>query len=164
MKTNNCLIEPLEARIAPAILFTYTDVDGDFVTVKISKGNAGDAIFTHPAVAGTFGEQLQKIDLNGNQVFKGANITITAKPQDVFGNGQIRGDGLATIGFIEASGGGGIDLGAVTIRGDLGKIKAGDATLTTPGLATLNVSSLARFGTARVRRIPARAFWGNSRR
>ncbi len=139
--------EPLEARIAPAILFTYTDVDGDLVTVKISKGNPGDAIFTHPAVVGTFGDQLQKIDLAGNQVFKGATITVTAKPQDVFGNGQIRGDGLATIGFIDASGGGGIDLGAVTIRGDLGKIKAGDATLTTPGLAALNVSSLGRFGT-----------------
>ncbi len=141
-------IEALEARIAPAILFTYTEFDGDLVTVSISKGAAGDAIFTHPAVPGLFGDQLEKIDLNGNQVFKGANITITAKPQDLNGNGLIRGDGLANVGFIDASGAGGIDLGAVKINGDLAKILAGDATLTTPGLAKLDVLSLGRFGTS----------------
>ena len=31
-------IEPLEARIAPAGVFTYIDVDGDLVTIKTSKG------------------------------------------------------------------------------------------------------------------------------
>ena len=30
-------IEPLESRIAPAILFTYTDVDGDPVKITVSR-------------------------------------------------------------------------------------------------------------------------------
>ena len=35
-------IEWLEARIAPAAVFTYADVDGDLVTVKTSKGTNDD--------------------------------------------------------------------------------------------------------------------------
>lgn len=138
-------IEPLEHRIAPAILFTYTELDGDLVTVSISKGSLGDATFTHPPVPGLFGDQLQTINLNGNAVFKGANITVTAKQQDLTGNGFIRGDGLANVGFIDASG---IDLGTISIRGDVAKIAAGDANLTTPGLASLKAISVALFGTA----------------
>lgn len=143
MKTHS-MIEPLEPRIAPAIVFTFTEFDGDLVTVTISKGNAGDATFTHPPVPGWFGDQLATIDLNGNQVFQGANITVTARPQDLNGTGLIRGDGLANVGFIDASG---IDLGTVKITGDLAKILAGDATLTTPGLKSLQVLSLGLFGT-----------------
>ena len=83
-------VEQLESRLAPATLInpttmTYTDVDGDLVTVTTTKGtftlsnpnggNPGDT-FT---LVGALGQQLQLIDLtNGN--FTGANIAITAKP------------------------------------------------------------------------------------
>ena len=60
-------IEPLEARIAPAILFTYTELDGDLVTVSISKGSLGDATFTHPPVPGLFGDQLQTNETRRSQ-------------------------------------------------------------------------------------------------
>lgn len=107
-------IEPLEPRIAPASIFTYTDVDGDLVTVTISKGTTGDANFVRVG-AGPFetSQQLQTIDLLGHHVFDGANITVAATPQDLNGDGVMHGDGLANVGFIDASGGGGIDLGTV---------------------------------------------------
>ncbi len=140
------LIEPLEARIAPAILFTYTDVDGDLVSVKISKGNTGDATFT-TASAGTLGGfQLQTIDLNGNHHFDGANITVTAKPQTI--GGIKHGDGLANVGFIDASGGGGINLGLVSVNGDLRKINAGNGA----GLAInqLKLGSMGELGASTI--------------
>src|SRR5207247_2214508 len=54
------------------------------------------------------------------------------------------GDGFAAVGQIDATG---IDMGAVTIDGDLGCIVAGDATTTTAGLRGLTVQSLGMFGT-----------------
>src|SRR5436190_18683948 len=122
-------IEPLETRIAPAVFAAFSDVDGDLVTVSISKGtppsaiNPGDAdIVISPirVVGGEAASQLLRIDLKGNPVFKGANITVTATPQDFDGDGVLDGDGLVNVGFIDASGGGGIDLDAVKIEGDLG--------------------------------------------
>src|SRR5262249_27596031 len=59
------VIEPLEARIAPAAVFTFTDVDGDLVTVKTSKGTNDQlaALITpHLVPAGSLGgKQLQEI-------------------------------------------------------------------------------------------------------
>jgi len=141
-------IEPLESRIAPAIVFNFTDVDGDAVTINISKGNPGDATFTTTAAGPLGGVQLREIDFNGNQVFKGANITVTARPQDVNGDLVKDGDGLVNVGFIDASLNGGIDLGAVKIPGDLGQLLCGDATTPESGLKSLIVGSLGRFGTA----------------
>jgi hypothetical protein len=150
-------IEPLEPRIAPAVFAMFADVDGDLVTVSISKGTPpsatgpGDAdIVLSPirVVDGEAASQLLRINLMGNQVFKGANITVTATPQDFDDDGVLDGDGLVNVGFIDASGFGGIDLGAVKIEGDLGKLVAGDAILTTTGLASLSVLSLGRFGTS----------------
>jgi cytoskeletal protein CcmA (bactofilin family) len=149
-------IEPLESRIAPAVFASFPDVDGDLVTVTISQGEPssaagpGDAnIVLSPT--GPFGGlgacRLLRIDLLGNQVFNGAKITVTAEPQDLDGDGVLDGDGLVNVGFINASGGGGIDLGAVLIEGDLGKIVAGDADLATPAVKSLSVRSLGLFGT-----------------
>ena len=127
-------IEPLEPRIAPAIVFNFTDVGGDAVTVKISKGTLGDATFTTVPAGPLGGGQLREIDLNGNQVFKGANITITAKPQDVNDDGFKDGDGLVNVGFLDAAFSGGIDLGAVKISGDLGQLRCGGDTTPETGL------------------------------
>jgi hypothetical protein len=128
-------IELLEPRIAPAgIVYNYIDVDGDAVTVKISKGTLADVIFSK-ASSGV-GEQLLKIDLGANPVFQGANITITAHPVNGAGNGKVN------VGYIKAFD---IDLHNVTVGGDLGRIESGDANHTTAGLRLLSVDSMRLF-------------------
>src|SRR5438552_1855842 len=117
-------VERLESRIAPAAMFTYTDVDGDLVTIKTSKG-ADDqlkAILTpsHFTAAG-LGMQLNEIDFSADATtFAGTDLTITAKPHDPNpddADTTIRGDGLVNIGRLDAakSDGDGValDLGAI---------------------------------------------------
>jgi len=146
-------LEPLEGREVPATLVspttvTYQDIDGDNVTVKLSKplltaGNV-NTVFTFN-VDGVFSsnlakQQLWKFDLTSlGGAAAGTAITVTATRSPVNG-----GNGLANVGRINASG---IDLGAVVVDGDLGKIDAGDATASTPGLASLTVHSMGRLGT-----------------
>jgi hypothetical protein len=139
-------IEPLEIRIAPATLVnpqtvTYTDVDGDDVTVKTTKGTfvlGANILFIDADPGPDVREQLQLIDMQNSMTFAGASITITAKRS--LANG---GDGLVNVGFIDASG---TDLGAVTVDGDLGRIEAGDTNGATAGLRSLTVQSLGAFG------------------
>lgn len=123
------LIEPLEARIAPAILFTFTDVDGDLATVKISKGQPADVTFFLDA------GQLQTVDLT-DPVFTGANVTITAKPVAGLGDGRVN------VGYINAMG---VSLGNVTVAGDLGHINAGVGTAAF-AVKSLSVDSIGAFG------------------
>src|SRR6516162_5605077 len=117
-------VEVLETRVAPAVLVvnphtaTYTDVDGDQVTIKVSSGDLHTATFA--SVAGGLGEQLRLIDLH-NGGFDNANLTVSV----VKARG---GDGLANIGYINSTG---HDLGNVMVPGDLGQIDAGEATWTT---------------------------------
>ncbi len=137
-------IEPLESRIAPAAIFTFTDPDGDTVTVKTSKGGNGDlaaaGVLTFN-LAGNVPRQLQKIDLSVNPIFAGTDLTVTAAR----GPG---GDGVTAVGFIDAgdiAGGTSINLGKVTIDGDLGRIHAGNATLGT-AIKVLEVRSIGLLG------------------
>lgn len=125
-------LEALESRIAPATL-TYTDVDGDRVTISSSKGDlAGRATF---ADAGE-GQQLQKLDLT-DDIFANANIKVTVKK-------GTNGDGFANVGFIDATGN---DLSNVRVAGDLGRIVAGDANVNTPAIKSLRVASMGVLGT-----------------
>jgi hypothetical protein len=128
-------IEHLEQRIAPAgLVYNYVDVDGDAVTVKISKGTLADVVFTKTASG--IGDQLLKIDLGSNPVFQGADITVTAHPVNGAGNGKVN------VGYIKAFD---IDLHYVRIAGDLGRIESGDANAVTPGLRYLGVESMRLF-------------------
>jgi hypothetical protein len=137
MKTD--IIEILESRIAPASFvnastITYTDPDGDLVTVHATKP-IFDAAFT----GFTFvGNQLERLVLGANA--KGVSLSFTAKAQGLVGDGHV------DIGAIDASGGGGIDLGAILIDGDLGQIDAGDGNAKTPGLKSLTVQTLGGLG------------------
>ncbi len=158
--------EPLEGRIAPAILLNpstvqYRDVDGDLVTVRFSKAifvegtglNAQlDRVFKFDtrnvrADGNTDSAQvLQTLDLTGvtASVFEqgkspvnGASISITA---DSAGG---TGDGLVDVGYVKATLGAtnGIVLGKVLIEGDLGRIDAGSA-LKPMGVKSLTVNSM----------------------
>ncbi len=144
-------VEPLEPRRLLATLatngksMTYTDVDFDTVTVAFSK-----AVLTSSNVNNVFKfdsgnvngsnasrQQLELIDLQSASGASGVNITITAKP------GADGGDGLVNVGFID---GDGINLGAVSVHGDLGRILAGTGTSATLGLTSLSVLSMGRYG------------------
>jgi hypothetical protein len=141
----NPSLERLEPRIVPANLLPdlrtvqYTDGDGDLVTVKISKGRFDlQNDFTFGATETGIGEQLQVLNLAGKTGFDRANLTITAKP------GATGGDGVVNVGYINATD---LDLGAVTVRGDLAAIDAGDV-LSDPALASLTVLSFGAEGTS----------------
>jgi hypothetical protein len=156
MKKSPISLEPLEARIAPATIInpntiTWLDTDGDLATLHLSKG-----IFTSQSVANsvlhfdtgavnndnTTGQQLLQIDLTAvGTAAAGTNITVSAvtKPG---------GNGFVDVGFIKAAipdpanfqFSKGIDLGKITIAGDLGGIYAGDQ-YANAAIQSLNVHS-----------------------
>lgn len=122
-------IEPLEPRIAPATLLNprtvqYTDSDGDTVTVTISKGAF---VFPYQFVMtpSGIGEYLDTLKFYGQKEFNKANLTITAEPS------ELGGDGKVNIGLIAASKPrrfwsiDGIQLGEVVVDGDLAAIHVG---------------------------------------
>ncbi len=116
---------------------TFTDIDGDTVTVKVSRGafTIDDFGLSHPTLALTNSAIFQRLSLG--EGFAGADLTIKATPSD-FG-----GDGLVNLGFLDASG---VDLGKITIAGDLGRIEAGNLNDPAPALHRLKVHSLGAAG------------------
>ncbi len=129
------MIEPLETRIAPASFVTYTDIDGDLVKVTTSAGplDLNDLTIVPIGVGG----QLRSLTIT-DAGFAGANIIFTVTK-------VATGDGLAHVGSINATG---VDLGNVTVKGDLGAIDVGDLNFATPALKTLCARSMGSFGTA----------------
>jgi hypothetical protein len=130
-------VELLEARVAPAAVFHFVDMDGDKVTIVSSKGSNFDLMNAAHIVGG----QLQTLDLSGavfGAEFDQADITISA----VRAPGGT-GDGKVNVGYLKVVG---EDLGAVTIDGDLGRIDVGDGNAAAPALASLTVGSIYRFG------------------
>jgi hypothetical protein len=134
------LIEPLEDRIAPASAIpvtlsnnnqtaTYKDAYGDTITVTTTKGAFAKSEFL--GTASGSGYQLTELNLANLAAFEGANITFGITP--VTG-----GTNVVNVGFINASG---VDLGAVTLPGDLGAIDAGGGASST-GLGALNAQSI----------------------
>jgi len=123
-------LEVLESRIAPAVVIApggrvahFTDVDGDRVTVSISKGrlNASDFVTSSAGTEVPGGESLLVLDLSDDSgEFNGASVSIVAT------HSRLGGDGLVNVGFINA-GDGLTDLGRVSVDGDLSRIVAGDA-------------------------------------
>jgi hypothetical protein len=135
--------ELLESRIAPAALLpggksmTYTDVDGDLVKVTITKGTLAEADFTFNNAFGTAGsQQLQVVNFGADLDKAGTNLIFTVVRKGT-------GDGFAHVGAITATG---VDLGVVTVKGDLGKVVSGDADATSVGLVALTVQSLGEQG------------------
>ena len=79
-------------------------------------------------------QQLQTLNIAKlGQAAHGMNLTITG------------GEGEGSVGYINASL---IDLGDVTVQGDLGRINAGDFKLSSPALHSLTVDSLGAQGLA----------------
>jgi autotransporter-associated beta strand protein len=111
---------------------TFTDVDGDLVTVKIAGKTASltASDFTF-GFSGSNHPRLLQLALDLADA--GANLTITSKRT------ALGGDGFADVGYLDAVG---VALGTVTVDGDLGRIDA-DAVkaLTVQSLGALGVTS-----------------------
>ncbi len=123
-------IEPLESRIAPAAVFSFVDGDGDKVTINASLGKSADLA---SGVSFTGNELFLNLAFSGTE-FNGANVSITVQK-----NG---GDGLVAVNKIDATG---LDLGTVTVKGNLNYLTVGTNTSGTPAIAALNVNSLGRY-------------------
>jgi hypothetical protein len=123
--------------IAPSgRIATFTDVDGDLVTVTVNKGRLEPADFQLIAAGTVGGAQLQLLDLHDDAgEFAGADLSITARRS---GSG---GDGFVNVGIVDSTG---FDLGKVKIAGDLGRLLAGESATTTLGVKSLAVHSLGR--------------------
>ena len=106
------------------------DVDGEEVTVTTSKGTDEALLDAATLTASGGGQILRLLDLSSNPAFKGTHISITTDGT---------GDGLVAVGYIDATG---LDLGNVTIAGDLGRIDSGDGKTGSPGLKKLEVETL----------------------
>jgi hypothetical protein len=140
-------IEPLESRIAPAAVLKYTDIDGDLVSVAVSKAATAADIAAICAFSDPNADDpriLRKIDFSMNAaLFAGTNLTITVK------RGPGLSDGLANIGYIDATGldgGSSLNLGKVKIVGDLGRIEVGTGSATAAAIKSLTVASMGRVG------------------
>src|SRR4030095_1175001 len=134
------LVEALEPRIAPAsVSITYKDVDGDLVKITASKAGGAPPRFSAENlnfIGSDEGGQLKELLLFDSDL-DGASIVFTVTR-------KAGGDGLAHVGFINAVG---VDLDRVVVKGDLGRIVAGDETTTNdPGLNLLSVRSMGTLG------------------
>lgn len=149
------MIEPLESRVAPATLVnpttvTFRDIDGDNVTIKVTK-----PIFTEANVNSLLGF-VGGFDGNGPQTLSsisfaslpesanGIGVTITAKRSPIHG-----GNNAVYISAFNASNvdndtgtGLGIDLGKVSIQGEVAYIDAGDTDPSTPAIVSLKTHAI----------------------
>jgi len=111
---------------------TFTDVDGDLVTVKLKTQVQASSF---DMLVKSLDGRSQCLELTIGHEFEGSDLSITVKRA----NG---GDGKVNIGFINAAG---VDLGHMTVQGDLGKIVAGGGGAAM-ALKSLTVESLGAFG------------------
>jgi len=146
MKFHVSTLEILEPRAAPATLtgqvLTYTDLDGDHVSVTISKGTLLPADFTFNT-GGVTGDnstpqQLQLINLTSVADSDAANITVKVQKGP-------NGDGLAPIGAIHF---GSRTLGTVNIPGDLGDLDGGSGVSGVIAVKSITVKTIGRYGIA----------------
>jgi hypothetical protein len=112
---------------------SYTDVDGDRITVKTNRGTFDSSDFVLFSAGAPGSAQLSRLLLSDDgEEFIGANITIAAKRTGA-------GDGFVNVGWIDSTG---FDLGHINVKGDLGKLTVGDGITSTRGLGSLTIRSL----------------------
>ena len=142
-------LEHLESRhllatlISPQIV-RFQDLDGDTVDVALSRpvltaANVDSVFrFTAGGVSGDNSIRQGLLDIRLSEVLagiRGVNLQVLVSARAAGGSS----DGAAAVGHVSAEG---IDLGNVRIDGSLGRIRAGDANLLTPGLRRLTTISL----------------------
>jgi hypothetical protein len=115
---------------------TFVDVDGDLVTVKRTAGafSMGEFQITPTAALGGLFAKLTLTAAPKNALF---NVTISAKV------GPTGGNGFVNVGEIDADG---IDVGAITVGGELQGLEVGNNDDTVKALGSLTVQSLGEVG------------------
>jgi hypothetical protein len=109
---------------------TFTDVDGDLVKVSVSKGDLHNADFDLISADGSTASFLK---LKLNNTFDGSKLSIFAKPT------AAGGDGHVNLGFLDATG---VDLGAVTVPGNVEHLTIGNAATPAAAVKSLTIGSL----------------------
>jgi hypothetical protein len=136
-------IEALESRIALAALAiapggksaTFTDVDGDLVTVKVTKGQLDTNDFMLTAMASGYKFELLNF-ADDNREFDKTDLSIVATPS------AGAGDGHVNVAYLNATDN---DLGIVVVDGDLGRVTCGNTTTAGVALKSLVAGSIATF-------------------
>ncbi|MGA3170597.1 MAG: hypothetical protein ABSE62_06245 [Chthoniobacteraceae bacterium] len=156
------LIEPLEDRIAPALILnpytvTFQDGSGGTAVIRISKplfktaksansilqwvDNNGNSI-TETYTGNSTAENISEIDLLGNFAAQGMNISVRVVTQVGIGGNTVNVGSIAAANFntnYQVSDN--IDLGSIYIQGNLGSITAGDG-FSPPVIKSLTVQSM----------------------
>ncbi len=120
-----------DINIVNAKQVSFTDVDGDIVTVRVTQGSLDSSNFVLTPSGTAGGQQSLTLNLDDAE-FANASVFITARRTSG------GGDGLVNVGFIDATS---INLGNVSVDGDLGQIDAA-------GVKKLTVHSLGLLGTS----------------
>jgi hypothetical protein len=135
--------DPGRLRVAEdGLSASYTDTDGDRITVRTDAGAFTEGMFDMRAEG--VGFQLERLDLT-DPGFSHATLEFLARRQDWNKDGTRDGNAKVDVGYLNASG---VDLRSVIIPGDLGRIDCGDSDPLKPGLKSLTVQSLGARGTA----------------
>ncbi len=150
VRTSSTIYGHASAAVAASSLFTfspdsksatYTDGDGDLISLTVSKGRLRIENFDFTPIAGTSRVDVHLLDLTAlglGAKFQGASIDFRVV--------NPAGDSFGDLRGIKANG---IDLGRVIIRdGDLGQIDAGDANLATPAIALIQANQMGFYGIA----------------
>ncbi len=112
---------------------SFLDVDGDEIIVKVAGGKVNADMFTFSAAG-----DLLLVDLNaGGTIKRGANITFLVK--------QRGGNGTLDVGAIVGTG---LNLGKISVTGDLGQIDITPLNPLKPVLKQLVVGSFGMVGEA----------------
>jgi autotransporter-associated beta strand protein len=118
---------------------TFTDVDGDLVTVKTTKGTFTKTNFAFGSLGTSIVNGYQFQGLYPSADFANARITITAKPSALGGNGRVN------LGALLYNG---IDLASFTLPGDIAFAQGGDNDPKVPAIGKITVDSVGNFGNA----------------
>ena len=127
-------IEPLESRIAPASVFTYTDVDGDNVKITASASRPRHLARSSPSSPQAIGNLRGGLNLDAAPSPAPTHVHRDKSPAAM-------GWPMSATSTRRRS-----DLGTSPIKGDLARIDCGDGNRARPAIKTLTVRSMGRFG------------------
>jgi hypothetical protein len=139
MPNRKLTLEGFESRIVPSATVKFTEVDGDKITVKTSKGTTAQLEQALGLPNGATDVDFIGLNFLASAgvaaAFAGTNVTISAGGA---------GDRLAnnvTVNAFDNSGSRNIDLGTIAIKGNLLYIDAGDENLVSLAIKKLTVTS-----------------------
>lgn len=147
-----------DVQVVNAKTIRYVDVDGDLVTLRITKGSlfgANGNIYTLATNGSVGGQFLQSLDFTGSPgQFNGTSVYVTTEPQPGFFESGGVSNGKADVGFIFGANvdgnfifSRGVDFTNIVIEGDLGGIQAGDSFVDPAIRGKIAVDSIGAKGT-----------------